>query len=211
MERIKTVIFDLGGVIITLDQSQAVRRFEQLGVKDAAKQLDPYVQRGIFGDVEHGLITAEEFRRELSAMIGREVTMAECEYAWQGYATDVPKRNLQALLRLRQLGYRVLLLSNTNPFMMAWVESDRFTGGHPVSYYFDHCYLSYQMKLMKPSADIFRAVLRNEKTFASEVLFVDDGPRNVAVASQMGMMTLCPKNGEDWTEHLFTMLNEKLR
>ena len=195
-------MFDLGGVIITLDQSQAIRRFEELGIKDAAQRLDPYVQSGIFGDLEHGLITAETFRRELSVLAGREVTIAECEYAWQGYAKEVPQRNLDMLLRLRSEGYRLLLLSNTNPFMMAWVESERFTGGHPISYYMDACYLSYQMRLMKPSQDIFREVLHCEKSFASEVFFVDDGPRNVAVASQMGMQTLCPKNGEDWTAAL---------
>ena len=155
-------MFDLGGVIITLDQSQAIRRFEELGIKDAAQRLDPYVQSGIFGDLEHGLITAETFRRELSVHAGREVTIAECEYAWQGYAKDVPQRNLDMLLRLRSEGYRLLLLSNTNPFMMAWVESDRFTGGHPISYYMDACYLSYQMRLMKPSQDIFREVLHRE-------------------------------------------------
>ena len=94
--------------------------------------------------------------------------------------------------------------------MMEWAESPAFDGeGHPVSYYFDHCYLSYQMQMMKPSEQIFREVLRNEKTFASEVLFVDDGPRNVATASQLGLLTLQPQNGEDWTGKLFERLELK--
>lgn len=197
---INTVLFDLGGVIITLDPEQAVSRFEQLGLADARQRLDSYTQSGIFGDLEHGLITAEQFRSALSDMVGRDVTHEECAYAWQGYAKVVPQRNLEALVRLRQEGYRVLLLSNTNPYMMEWAESSRFDGqGHPVSYYFDHCYLSYQMKMMKPSETIFREVLHREKTFASEVLFVDDGARNVMVASQLGMRTFCPENGADWT------------
>ena len=206
---IKTVIFDLGGVIITLDPQQAVDRFKALGVQDAERRLDSYTQSGIFGDVEHGLITPEEFRKEFSKLVGHEVTHEECAFAWQGYAQEVPQRNLEALIRLRQEGYRVLLLSNTNPFMMEWVESPAFDGkGHPVSHYFDHCYLSYQMKLMKPSEDIFRAVLRNEKTFASECLFVDDGPRNVMVASQLGLRTFCPENGENWTEKIYEYLKD---
>ena len=41
---IKNIIFDLGGVILTLDQPQAVRRFETLGLKDAEQRLDPYTQ-----------------------------------------------------------------------------------------------------------------------------------------------------------------------
>ena len=207
---ITTVLFDLGGVILTLDQSQAIERFKALGVEDAEKRLDPYEQSGIFGDLEEGKITAEDFRRELSKIIGREATISECEYAWQGYAKELPQRNLDTLQRLREKGYRVLLLSNTNPFMMAWAESEKFDGkGHPLSYYFDACYLSYKMKMMKPSEMVFREVLRREKTFASNVLFVDDGPRNVMVASQLGMRTLCPKNGEDWTEKIFDLLNNK--
>ena len=206
---IRTIIFDLGGVVITLDPQQAVDRFKALGLADAEKRLDSYTQSGIFGDVEHGLITPEEFRKEFSKLVGHEVTHEECAFAWQGYAKEVPQRNLEALIRLRQEGYRLLLLSNTNPFMMEWVESPAFDGkGHPVSYYFDHCYLSYQMKLMKPSEDIFRAVLRNEKTFASECLFVDDGSRNVATASQLGMFTFCPENGADWTQDIYKYLKE---
>ena len=204
---IRTIIFDLGGVVITLDPQQAVDRFKALGLTDAKKRLDSYTQSGIFGDLEHGLITAEDFRRELSILVGHEVTHEECAFAWQGYAKEVPQRNLDALDRLRKEGYRVLLLSNTNPYMMEWAESPAFDGnGHPVSYYFDRCYLSYQMKLMKPSEDIFHAVLRNEKTFASECLFVDDGARNVATASQLGMSTFCPENGEDWTAKIFDFL-----
>ena len=49
MGRIKTIVFDLGGVILTIDQSEAVRRFKELGLQDVEKHLDPYVQRGIFG------------------------------------------------------------------------------------------------------------------------------------------------------------------
>lgn len=204
---IKTIIFDLGGVVITLAQQQAVERFKALGLEDAEQRLDSYTQSGIFGDLEHGLISDEHFRRELSVLLGHEVTHEECAYAWQGYALEVPQRNLDALQRLREEGYRILLLSNTNPYMMEWVESEAFDGnGHPVSYYFDHCYLSYQMKLMKPSEEIFREVLHQERLIASECLFVDDGPRNVAAASRLGLRTMQPENGGDWTTEIYDYL-----
>lgn len=206
---IKNIIFDLGGVIITLDPGQAVRRFEQLGVSDAAQRLDSYTQQGIFGNLEEGLISAETFMAELGKLVGRQVTWDECCHAWQGYAGEVPRRNLEELERLHSEGYRLILLSNTNPFMMDWVCSDRFDGmGHGIEHYIDKMYLSFKMKLMKPNPEIFHQVLLNEGVAPSETLFVDDGARNVAVASQMGIWTLCPENGDDWTGKLEQMLSE---
>lgn len=204
---IKTIAFDLGGVIITIDQPQAISRFKEIGATQVEDYLNPYTQTGIFGDLEHGLISAEEFRVALGELMGKEFTYEQCAYAWQGYAKDVPQRNLDIVMRLRQEGYRVVLLSNTNPYMMDWAMSPAFDGkGHPLSYYFDYCYLSYQLKKMKPSEDIFREVLRQEQTFPGEVLFVDDGPRNVAAASQIGFRTFCPENGSDWTEEIYKFI-----
>lgn len=204
---IKTIAFDLGGVVVTIDQPRAVNRFKEIGLADAEQRLDPYTQMGIFGDLEHGLITAEDFRVELGKLIGHEVTVEQCAYAWQGYAKDVPMRNLEVLKQLRQEGYRVVLLSNTNPYMMRWAMTPAFDGqGHSLADYFDHCYLSFQLKMMKPSEEIFRQVLKEEQALPEEVLFVDDGPRNVAAASQLGIRTFCPKNGADWTEEIYEYL-----
>lgn len=204
---IRCILFDLGGVVITIDQDQAVRRFKEIGLKDAEKRLDPYTQSGIFGDLEAGAITAEQFREELSKLVGRELTFQECRYAWTGYCKEVPQRNLETLLKLREQGYRIVLLSNTNPYMMDWALSNDFDGdGHSLKYYFDELYMSFQVKLMKPNDLFYRHVLRKEKLFPQECLFVDDGPRNVAAASQIGIHTYCPKNGADWTKDIYDYL-----
>lgn len=204
---IRCILFDLGGVVITIDQDQAVRRFKEIGLKDAEKRLDPYTQSGIFGDLEAGAITAEQFREELSKLVGRELTFQECRYAWTGYCKEVPQRNLETLLKLREQGYRIVLLSNTNPYMMDWALSNDFDGdGHSLKYYFDELYMSFQVKLMKPNDLFYRHVLRKEKLFPQECLFVDDGPRNVAAASQIGIHTYCPKNGADWTKDIYEYL-----
>lgn len=207
MGQIKTIIFDLGGVIITLDQPQAIRRFQEIGLKDADQRLDAYTQGGIFGDLERGAIDAETFRVELSKLVGRDITYDECRYAWLGYCHELPKRNLEALRRLRKEGYRLVLLSNTNPYMMSWVLSPDFDGeGHSLEDYMDACYCSYKLGTMKPDTEFFHKVLLAEQTAPSEMLFLDDGPRNVAVASQMGIRTFCPENGADWTQAIYEYL-----
>jgi len=204
---IKTVTFDLGGVIITIDQGQAQKRFEEIGVKDAKVLLDPYTQTGFFGDLEEGLITPEEFVDKLSEIAGKKMSFEDCKYAWTGYCKEVPLRNLHLLEKLREEGYRLLLLSNTNPFMQDWANSPEFSPeGKPLSSYFDAVYLSYQMKAMKPSEQIFHKMLLKEQTLPEEILFVDDSPRNVAAASEMSIKTFCPKNGEDWTKEIYNFL-----
>lgn len=205
---IRNIIFDLGGVLVTLSQDEAVRRFAALGLTDAERQLDPYTQAGIFGDLEQGTITADDFCRELSRLTARRQTFDTCRRAWLGYRADLPRRNLDVLRDLRNRGYRLLLLSNTNPFMMSWAMSDEFDGqGHSLRHYFDACYLSYELKMMKPSERIFRHVLLTEHIEPGETLFVDDGPRNVAVAEQLGLVTFCPVNGADWTTDIYKFLH----
>ena len=192
---------------IALSYEQAVRRFEEIGLKDARQHLDAFHQRGIFGDLERGIITTEEFRIELGKLIGREVTYDECLYAWHGYVEYVPQKNLQMLLKLRQLGYKVCLLSNTNPFMMQWAMSNEFDGnGHSMDYYFDNLYLSYKYKYMKPSPEIFKIMLEGQQSSAEETLFIDDGQKNVEAAKELGMKTLFPENNEDWTTPLAKLL-----
>ena len=208
MSKIKNIAFDLGGVVLALSYEQAVRRFEEIGLANARQHLDAFEQKGIFGDLESGRISAEDFRRELSLLIGREVSMDDCYQAWHGYVDHVPKRNLEAILRLREQGYKVCLLSNTNPFMMQWAEKDFDGEGHPISYFFDALYLSYECKVMKPRREIFEMMLNGQHAQPEETLFVDDGPRNVEAAKSLGMQTLCPQNNEDWIAPLMDMLSK---
>lgn len=209
MERvIKNIVFDLGGVIMTLDPAEALRRFKALGLSDAERYLDAYTQSGIFGHLEEGKITAEDFRSKLSSLTGHELTFDECKHAWLGYRKDVPQRNLDLLKELRAKDYRLILLSNTNPFMMDWALSSEFDGkGSSLNDYFDALYLSYRLGIMKPAPDFFRQVLDNENILPEETFFVDDGPRNVEAAGKLGFMTMCPDNGSDWTGELRSLLH----
>ena len=207
MEKIKKIAFDFGGVIIRQNQQQAVERFKQIGLLDAEERLGAYTQQGIFGALEEGKITAEDFRWQLSLLIGRAVTIEDCSYAWRGYCDGLPQRNLEALQRLRRGSYGLSILSNTNPFMMGWALSKDFDGnGNSLADYVDALYLNYQMKVMKPSAEIFHRVLEAEDVRPEELLFVDDSSHNISAAQELGIATFQPVNGEDWTEELFQLL-----
>ena len=204
---IRNIVFDLGGVIMTICQEEAIKRFKSIGFKNVEDYLNPYTQTDIFGDIEEGKISAEQFRAKLSELIGKEVTYEECKFAWLGYRQDVPLRNLDILRKLKAQGYKLILLSNTNPFMMSWGLSGEFDGnGNSLESYFDSLYLSYKLGVMKPNKKIFQYIIDNEKIQPGESLFIDDGKRNINAARLLGFKTLCPINGEDWTKELIELL-----
>lgn len=192
---------------MTICQDEAIKRFKSIGLKNVENYLNPYTQTDIFGDIEEGKISAEQFREKLSELIGKEVTYEECKFAWLGYRKDVPLRNLDILRKLKVQGYKLILLSNTNPFMMSWGLSGEFDGnGNSLESYFDSLYLSYKLGVMKPNKKIFQYIIDNEKIQPSESLFIDDGERNINAARLLGFKTLCPINGEDWTKELIELL-----
>lgn len=204
---IKTVIFDMGGVVITLDSDEAVRRFAALGMKDVVEQMNPYTQGGIFGDLEEGKLSEGEFREKLSEICGKTLSFEEVQHCWMGYMKEVPARNLALLRKLKKEGYRIVLLSNTNPYIANWTDAENWDGEHhPIHEYFDALYRSFEVKCMKPNEKFFRYVLQKEKILPEEALFIDDGPRNCAAASELGIRTFCPKNGTDWTADIYQYL-----
>ena len=195
---------------MTICQEEAIKRFKSIGLKNVEDYLNPYTQTDIFGDIEEGKISAEQFRAKLSELIGKEVTYEECKFAWLGYRQDVPLRNLDILRKLKVQGYKLILLSNTNPFMMSWGLSGEFDGnGNSLESYFDSLYLSYKLGVMKPNKKIFQYIIDNEKIQPGESLFIDDGERNINAARLLGFKTLCPINGEDWTKELIELLKNK--
>ena len=204
---ITNVVFDFGGVVAPADLSVVINKFKALGIKNIEEYLNMVRQRGFFGDFEAGLIDEEEFRSKVGKEAGREVTMEECRDAYMGFFSTVPERNLELFRKLRAEGYRLSLLSNTNPFIMEWALSKAFDGhGHSLDEYLDSIYVSYKMKVMKPDERIFRMMLESENVAPSRILFIDDGPKNVEAARRIGINALQATNGEDWTEDVLSFL-----
>ena len=204
---IKTVIFDMGGVIITIDNEEPKKRFLELGLTEFANRMNPYKQSGLNGELEEGKVSEEEYRLAICKELGKEVSFEQLQHCWMGYMKEVPARKLMTIKNLRKQGYRVILLSNTNPYVSAWTDSNDFSGdGHPIQDYFDAIYRSYEVKYMKPDENFFRYVMGQEKALPEECLFVDDGPRNCCAASELGIFTYCPQNGEDWCDKIYNYL-----
>ena len=204
---IKNIVFDFGGVIADIDREQAVQAFIRLGVKDADRILDKYHQTGIFQELEEGTLTEEAYRNELGKLCGRTLSWEEVQQAWLGFFTGIDVRKLHYLETLRREGYKLYVLSNTNPYVMGWACSERFSSeGKPLTAYFEKLYLSSKIGCTKPDRRIFEFMLTDSKMQPEETLFVDDGASNIAAGRELGMYTFQPENGSDWRDELAKLL-----
>ncbi|MDD4514071.1 HAD family phosphatase [Massilibacteroides sp.] len=206
MAEIKNIVFDLGGVIIDLDRECSVRRFRELGVDNVEEMLDPYEQRGLFLGFENGSVSLEEFRSQLSEMIGKDLTAEDVAYGWMGFIQAVPQYKLDYILDLKKK-YKVYILSNTNPVVYEWAKTSRFSeSGLPVTAYCEKFYASFEMKVTKPNPRIFELMIKDSGMIPSETLFIDDGKLNVEQGEQLGFVTYQPENKEDWRESVNRIL-----
>lgn len=151
---------------------------------------------------EKGLITAAEFREKIRERIGKPVTDAQIDQAWNSFLVTIPTYKLDLLLNLRK-NYIVYLLSNTNDIHWEWSCKHAFPyKGFRVEDYFEHIFLSFEMKMAKPDVAIFQKVLDDTGIDPHETLFIDDSPMNCRAAETLGIATYTPVAHEDWS-HLF--------
>lgn len=204
---IKNLVFDFGGVVVDLCWDKAIRRFAEIGLSNAANILDRYKQQGFFLELEEGKIGAEEFMSRLSELCGKKLCIEEVDSAWMGFFEPVSVAKLKVLEELHRK-YKMYLLSNTNPFVMNWARSPRFSAeGKGLDYYFDKLYLSYKIGITKPDVGIFKNMIADSGIVPEETLFVDDGMANIEAARSLGFDTLHVKEGIDWTEPLISILH----
>jgi len=196
---VKNIVFDLGGVLITLDRSESVNRFKKAGLKNAEELLSAYHQKGVFLELEEGKLSQEEFYEAVRREAGKYISNEIIDYAWMGFLKELPEYKLTMLEELRMKGYRLYLLSNTNPIIMSWAYSPAFSPqGKSIDEYFDKLYLSYQIRCTKPHPKIFKFMFNDSGMIPSESLFIDDGAANIERGKQLGMKTYLAENGEDF-------------
>lgn len=198
MEKIATIVFDLGGVLIDYDLERCIRAFARLGY-DARKLIDPYRQSGIFLQLENGSIAPEVLYDEISRSVGHPVDGKRIDEALCSFLLDIPDYKLDMLRGLKRRGFRVFMLSNTNAIMFAYMENGVFRKqGLTVHDYFDRLFLSFEMGLVKPGADIFRKMTADSGIVPGQTLFIDDSAANVDTAASLGFRTRLVERNEDF-------------
>jgi putative hydrolase of the HAD superfamily len=178
---IKTIILDLGNVIVPFDFARAY----------AAMALEcPYsvseIRRRIGSTdlvlrFESGQIETMDFVRELSEMLEFQAGFERFREIWICIFHKealIPESFLMALKK----EYRLVLLSNTNALHF---EMLRETYSH--FQHFDAYVLSHEVQSMKPSPKIYKEAIFKAECAAGECFFTDDIAAYVEAAKAEGI------------------------
>ncbi len=207
---IRNLIFDLGGVLVSLDRERCLSNFSRiLGFDDFGDYLNPYAQKGFFAKFENGDIGAEEFRNIVRGHCTAEgITDEMIDSTLDTFLTVVEPYKVKMLLQLKEK-YNLYLLSNVNP--IAWRKCCELffeAQGVDIEDVFEKLYLSYQLNASKPGTLIYEKVLEDSQAVPAETLFIDDSAANINTGQQMGLNVLLYDVNDNLQEKVLEKLSE---
>jgi len=175
------VIFDFGGVFMkTLDHEPRLRWDRRLNLPPGS------VERTVHGSeswrqAQLGLLSLTDYWADVAQQLG--ITSDETlQLANDFYSGDQLDTELVALAQqLRADGFAVALLSNDSPALLNKLQ------GLAIDSLFDPLVISAQIGIIKPDLRAYQTVLDRLGRPASETIFIDDMPANIAGALALGI------------------------
>ena len=208
---IKNIIFDLGGVVIDLQRIMAVDALDRLGISDSSSLLGEYAQKGPFYWLETGDITVAELFDILLPRCKPGTTCFDIQDAFEEFLKDLPVERLKMIEQLKEKGFKLYVLSNTNPMMYNhWIDNAFRNDGKSINDYFDGIVTSFQERICKPDPEIFKRVINRYNLVPEESLMLDDSEANVKAARSVGLnaVRILPEGKDSFMEVCQKLLKE---
>ncbi|TXD85173.1 HAD family phosphatase [Subsaximicrobium wynnwilliamsii] len=182
MPTIKTIIFDFGAVFIDLNKEVAHQN--ALALFELDELHDELVSMNTL--YEQGLMSTEEFLDFYTANFPK-LSKPQLIDTWNSMLGHFPEKRLNFIKSLAsEANYKLILLSNTNDLHINWII-DNVPFFEDFKKQFDAFYLSHEIQLRKPNADIYEFVLKQNKLTPEECLFIDDTKANTDAAANLGI------------------------
>jgi len=204
---IKNLVFDFGGVIYQINHEKQIEAFNALGLSNFEHYYSQALQKPLFADFEKGLITEKEFRTEVKAYLGLNLTDDQIDETWNSILVDYIQESIDLLLKLKEK-YRLFILSNTNSIHYK-LYINQFTEkyGYDFNSFFDQTFWSFQIGKRKPDKEVFQFVMANGKMKPNESIFIDDSVQNTIASVNAGMPALWLKPGKKLSDFFDEDLN----
>ncbi len=179
--KIKTIFFDIGGVLAIVDSSESIQKLS-LKLKVSAKKIKRGMTRELLNEYEKGQLTSNQFYEQLLINYGSKQSM-DME-TFKSYWQDVlfPCAESVSFLKRATKDFPVWLLSNTNDFHYDMLMQD-----FPFMNWVDGGTYSFMVGSMKPEPLIYEIAIRKSGFRPEEILFIDDLEANVLAAQDQGI------------------------
>lgn len=193
LKNYQNIIFDLGGVILNIDEMQTIRQFARLSNRSpeeilATMQMPEH--RMVLRNYETGKINTCQFRQQLSAFAKVQVHDEQFDAAWNSILVDIPIRRIQLLQHL-QKSHRLFLLSNTND--LHWRHFNQMLADtselNDFEQLFEKTYYSFQLDCRKPDPEIYQHVINENNLDTAQTIMLDDLQENLGGAASVGIQT----------------------
>ena len=183
MAQYKTVIFDIGNVLVRFAWDEYVDALWDRQVADR-------VTEAIFGnkrwdELDKGTLSPEE---ACQTFIQADPEMEnEIRYTFDHCLDSLHRLDypIPWLKELRERGLQTLFLSNYSKLL--WEGKREVLDFLP---YMDGGVFSFQYGVIKPGPEIYRILCRKYSLTPAECIFIDDREENVAAAAELGFQTI---------------------
>jgi len=179
----KTIIFDLGDVLVHLDWDSIcgpLARLSGWGIDSVRAEVE---NGAIAFEFMDGSIGPEDFHRSLCNELGIVIAYDDFVAIWN--ALLGANASMIPLVERLRAGHRLVLASNTNRIHFSFALHHTAVLQH-----FDRYFLSYEMGLVKPDPAFFHQVLQGLSTPPADCVFIDDRPENVEAARGVGITAI---------------------
>lgn len=196
-KNIKALIFDMGGVLVDLDIEDCKKAFKEgLGYHKIDDIIDACHQKGIYGELEQGLLTGDEFRKIVLSESRPGSKPEDVDKAMYHILVGIAPEKVR-LLKDLAAEYDLYLLSNNNEICLPCARGIFEQAGIPLDKIFRKCFYSFEMKALKPSESFYKAVVEQIGIPSEQMLFIDDSMANVEGSIAAGLPAIYYKPGTD--------------
>ncbi len=193
----KTLLFDLGGVVIDIDFNRVFAIWAGYAGCDTQQIRDRFKMDQPYRDHETGKISGTEFFAGLRRSLDIQISDAEFLEGWNAIFLGERPGMEQELARAAQ-AFPIYAFSNTNEIHKA-VMFSRYAR---ILSHFKTVFISSDLGARKPDAKAFTLVAERMEAGLGQILLFDDTQENIDGAQAIGMQTVLVKSVDEVKEAL---------
>lgn len=188
MENFDSAIFDVGGVLISNKNGINNKDIQhELGLNDEKMRELWDFYSPTFGS---GKISEADFWKEISLRLGIRLVTPEEDLFGKTFRTEL-EIHWELLAYVREIGKRGIKLAVLSDTNLVHANILKEAGVYEP---FDKLFLSHETGIRKPDPEIYSYALNEIHADPARTIYIDDLPKNLKPATDLGMHTILATN-----------------